>query len=476
MPLTLTVLSYKGLPPPAALSARFDGEGGSIGRSPDNGLSLPDAEKFISRKHAEIVFERGVYRLADTSTAGTYLAREDRLLQHESVELADGDRLKIGEYELLVSLQPEEAGAQAYPPAFGEAGRGEFPQSPFALDEQYFEPIAIPPLETGSVPAPPVSPTSPFESSFLDQADSSPFRESFTPPGLESPAPAELPDFDLEDLLKDFEEAPLAQAPPVWEARPDVPPAPFPPLAEESEPAPPAAVPELRSAPFSIPTPGRVPAEAPALRQESVPPPAATAEAGPSGGDAELFRRFLQGAGIADTAFMADEDQGAAMETVGQLFRDLVAGMMVVLRARSELKSQFRVAVTTIRPVNNNPLKFTVNVEEAVKTLVARNRPGFIDSAEAVREGYDDIMNHQLAMTAGIQASLTEIVKRFDPQRYEKSYEEGIVFQKKAKCWDAYCKAYPEEVAQALENFFGDEFAEVYEQQMRILRSPQNKN
>jgi predicted component of type VI protein secretion system len=78
-------------------------------------------------------------------------------------------------------------------------------------------------------------------------------------------------------------------------------------------------------------------------------------------------------------------------------------------------------------------------------------------------------MKHQLAMTAGIQAALTALLREFDPDRYERQFEEGIVFQKKAKCWDAYVKAYSRLTAEALENFFGDDFAEAYERQVRAL-------
>jgi type VI secretion system FHA domain protein len=195
-----------------------------------------------------------------------------------------------------------------------------------------------------------------------------------------------------------------------------------------------------------------------------------------SAADRELFASFLAGAGIAPAAgWVKDEDMAAVMNTVGVLLRSFVEGMMTVMRARAELKSQFRVSVTTMRPVDNNPLKFTPNVDDALKIMLARNHPGFSDPVEAVRGGFADLMNHQMAMTAGIQASLAAALRRFDPQGFEKLYEDAIVFQKKAKCWDAYGKAYPELVNEILENFFGEEFGEVYERQMRILQSARSR-
>ena len=63
-------------------------------------------------------------------------------------------------------------------------------------------------------------------------------------------------------------------------------------------------------------------------------------------------------------------------------------------------------------------------------------------STVAIEEAFNDLMNHQLAMQAGIQASLTDLLKTFDPKIIEKQFEQGIVLQKKAKCWDRYEETY----------------------------------
>ena len=78
-------------------------------------------------------------------------------------------------------------------------------------------------------------------------------------------------------------------------------------------------------------------------------------------------------------------------------------------------------------------------------------------------------MNHQLAMQAGIQASLTDLLKSFDPRVIEKQFEQGIVLQKKAKCWEKFEETYLNTVEDAVENFYGDEFVKAYEQQIKKL-------
>jgi predicted component of type VI protein secretion system len=73
-------------------------------------------------------------------------------------------------------------------------------------------------------------------------------------------------------------------------------------------------------------------------------------------------------------------------------------------------------------------------------------------------------------MTAGIQASLTDILKRFEPQSFEQHTQKGFLSNKKAECWEAYCRAYPKLAEYAQENLFGEEFADAYEAQIAALR------
>ena len=120
MALMLEVINYKGTPPFSPLCARFDKSGGSVGRSVDNNLPLPDEDRIISRRHGNIRYENGSFVYTDASTGGTLLCNKNRLLKKdESVILADGDHLKIGEYELLVRIEAED---QPFPGLFSGLG------------------------------------------------------------------------------------------------------------------------------------------------------------------------------------------------------------------------------------------------------------------------------------------------------------------------------------------------------------------
>lgn len=517
MALILKVISYRSLPPVQEITARFDMQGGSIGRAPDNNLVLPDPEKFISRLHAAIVYKNDQYFIEDSSTGGTYLELKGLLLQQSQMPLTNGERLRIGEYTLEATIVDNAAAPFGFTPV-------EEPVRPFDwADSGMLDAL-------GSKSDQPASPPD-FFSSFIDQPESSVFHQSFTPPQISStPQVPELDDLDFGDLLSGLDSLPNANK----HQQPELPTLPDDFFADDfnkiDTPAEPEVAShldalfgdnEIQSAPqepvdlfaqstpfaeaisspfdFSSPVlepntlapgdearsnvlnsfapppievkkplpvndivPSTVAAEIAPAKLQPEPAIAATT-------DSELLRQFLAGAGINDPGFLPAEQWPMLMKTSGELLRSMVEGLMLVLRARAELKSQFRVSVTTMRSIDNNPLKFTPNVDDAMKLMLAPTNPGFLPPKDAVNGGFSDIMNHQMAMTAGIQAALGEILHSFDPELIEKSQGEGLLFQKKAKCWEVYANKYPQLKAAAQEDFFGDAFAEAYEKQMLLL-------
>ncbi len=570
MALILEVTSFKGVQPASSLSARFDENGGTIGRAFDNHLVLADDDKIISRRHGAIRHENGVYVFCDTSTGGTLLCNEKRLLENgDCVTLAAGDRLKIGEYELRTLFEAE---VQPFSGLFSEMGASQAfgvhaAGSPFDT--------GMPPLfdDRGSPAA--FAQQSPLShglnDSFINQPDVSPFQESFTLPEIQSISQ----DLPFDAVLRETPSLPQAASakaddfefPDDWfgdlgrEASGDTPHSPSsttanptlrvmstsmdegvatpPPsaigLAGSSslelnagmEPIAPSEAVQGKAVtdPFSacqnlsephtdevkptlvgltefnaadgggeagsivetpapvpaidIPKPGRsapasrlansissMPAEPvqPVVQARPVPPPAEIV------GGADLFQAFLGGVGLAEFPALSAQEQMQAMKSLGEVYRDMIEGIMKVLRARTEEKREIRTDITVIRKEKNNPLKFIPTAEDAMKVMISGKFAGYIDATVAVREGFSDIMKHQMAMRAGMQAAVGEVLRRFEPSGFEKRFEEGIVFQKKAKCWDAYNKAYPKLLAEAMENLFGDTFVKAYEEQMRILR------
>ena len=450
------------------MTAVYDQHGGQIGRNAANSLVLEDADKIVSGRHAEIMYQNGQYFIKDTSSNGTLLQNAGQHLNNAQAVLQNNEILRIGEYEVLVEIASEAFHANelnaAFIPEFPElpgsaiGGGAHFvSQSPFG--EQ--EPLGEQPLFAGQSPFGSPSP-------FMDQ---SPLHDSFSLPNVM--APPEQPK-DIADFLKGLESLSVLDNPVKIADSGAIAPLPGDPFAKAAQP------------PFVMQDPGAFLAQPSAVAQDfRMPQPASnTRPAGPAftsatpaspplknalQANAELIQHFLQGAGIKDSSFLQPDQATELMKSLGDLFRIMVEGLMDVLRARAEMKSEFRVAVTTIRSLDNNPLKFNPDVESVLKLLMAPNNPAYINPKDAVSEAFKDIKYHQIAVTAGIQASLAEILHRFDPEVFEKVYEEGVVFQKKAKCWDLYCDKYPELRTLAQEDFFGEEFANAYERQMRLF-------
>ena len=59
----------------------------------------------VSGHHFEVQFHSGKYWLIDTSTNGVFVNdADDPASDTGRVELSDGDRLRVGDYDILVSL------------------------------------------------------------------------------------------------------------------------------------------------------------------------------------------------------------------------------------------------------------------------------------------------------------------------------------------------------------------------------------
>ena len=83
----------------------FGVSGGSIGRSSENDWVLPDDMRYVSGRHARIIYHNGRYVLQDTSSNGVYVNDGDRPLGNQNPhELKSGDILRIGEYHVQVQI------------------------------------------------------------------------------------------------------------------------------------------------------------------------------------------------------------------------------------------------------------------------------------------------------------------------------------------------------------------------------------
>jgi type VI secretion system FHA domain protein len=539
MNLTLKVLSFKNQPVTEIRPVFIDNTGGSIGRSDDNTLVLPDAEKFVSRHHAVISFKNGCYYLTDNSLGGIYINSQEAPLKNATERLDNGMILRVGEYELAVAISDEHE-TEGFPFCTEKPTRKDFlfaggaqeaSDFPFANEVEIAAPQVVFPVDEpfcvsentgvnllmadGSIPSheelvqtnvneqvvkfesglrvnhsplidsyiSPVTTETPKEFSFEDE---------FSGTAGETKSPALPVQPNGEPVVDDFEA--------LFGVKISNKAAEFAPVSANSEINTPSIndnyeigelITEVDCNKLAIEQTDsfQKPVTAPKLvvtdieidnneansKSANVLATKTVFEKTPSApADSAFFNAFLQG-----VAVECDEiDEGQQTETlhrVGQMFRKLIDGTVAVLRSRAEFKSLCRVNMTVIRASNNNPLKFTVSTDDVLRQLIENKTDGFLSSTSAIEESFDDIMNHQLAMQAGIQASLTDLLKSFDPKAIERQFEQGIVLQKKAKCWDRYEETYRNTVEDAVENFFGEAFVKAYEKQMSLLTNSRRK-
>ena len=133
--------------------------------------------------------------------------------------------------------------------------------------------------------------------------------------------------------------------------------------------------------------------------------------------------------------------------------------------------------VTTIQPVENNPLKFSANVDDALENMFIKQGNAYKKPVEAVREGFNGIAEHQVAILAGIRAAFKGVIERFDPvlldARFAKQNKGGLIpGSQKAKNWDLYQEYYNElagDIDNSFQYLFGDDFVQAYEDQLQKL-------
>ncbi len=194
--------------------------------------------------------------------------------------------------------------------------------------------------------------------------------------------------------------------------------------------------------------------------------------------DDELLSAFLTGAGI-PAQTIASGLSPELMYQAGRLLREATRGMLDLLLARAATKREVRAEMTIIVAQDNNPLKFSPNVEAALAALLAPRGHGFMPPLRAVRDAYEALSSHQQGFIAGMRAVLDVVLARFNPTNFERrltqpSMADSLMpMNRKAKLWDLFNELYGELAQQAAADFhtlFGQEFLRAYDAQIARLR------
>jgi type VI secretion system FHA domain protein len=189
------------------------------------------------------------------------------------------------------------------------------------------------------------------------------------------------------------------------------------------------------------------------------------------------MRAFLAGAGVPDLD-MQEAMSPELMNRIGQLLRTSTQGTLDLLLARALIKREVRAEVTMIVARENNPLKFSPNVDVALSHLLAPRGQGFMSPTAAMKDACDDLRAHQFGFMAGMRAALDGVLRRFDPAQLEqrltdKSFVDSMLpMNRKAKLWSLFAELYADINKEAQDDFhalFGKEFLRAYESQLDKL-------
>jgi type VI secretion system FHA domain protein len=209
----------------------------------------------------------------------------------------------------------------------------------------------------------------------------------------------------------------------------------------------------------------------------NVPAPPVSRAAPTPGEDAgsSALSQVLGGAGLHGVALTPELAQN-----FGQIFRVVVAGLMELLQARQRIKDEFGMRQTVFRPSDNNPLKFSANVDDALHNLLVKRNAAYLGPVDAFADAFEDLRNHQLAMLAGMRVAFEAMLSEFDADRLQEEFDRQIakvslpLVPAKLRYWDLYRDKRREllkDPEAAFDRLFGEEFSRAYEEQFRELKA-----
>ena len=401
MPLRLRVTSDSNALAPEARVREFAAVGGTIGRQGDNDWVLPDDHRYVSSRHAMIEHQSGAWYLVDTSRNGVYINDADMPVgKGHPQRLFDGDRLRIGAYEIAVDISESSEDEQH------DGMRDSIVRAQLVPEEESLELALV------------------SEDKMLGDVG---LQQHFMPNSA---------------LVQKLDSLP---------SRP-------------GKPATAAAV--------------KGPAPAVAAQPENPSTPV------PDAADQRALDRFIAAAGLKPEA-TAGVPAGDLMETSGKLLRLMVGGLMELLRERSHMKDTFRLPQTVMQAAQNNPLKFSPNIEEALRYLLNnRNEGSYLSAEEAVKAGFRDVRQHEQALVKAMLQAVEDYVERFDPDELKARFDKGmkrsglLAGTNKLKYWELYEESYHALTQRddgGPPQLFSEEFARAYSEEMDVARTARKR-
>ena len=435
MSLRLEIISRHRQSLGGSATKEFGPDGGTIGRSLNADWALPDAQRFLSSRHASIDFHSGSYYIVDTSTNGVFINDSaDPVGKGKPQRLFSGDVVRIGEYEMRVQIDVTESTVETL------------------YDHDHVDPVDA----RQRVEAP--DPTGhdligEFEMTGVgievlleeDEADTlTPLAYSFKTEELsleedQNPSAAQAaakPDNAAHSAPLEKRPAPAKPAAPAAQKKPSKP------QARK------AAKPARSSGPAS--TNSRQTATADRKPPTGKKQPGAT-DSGPRPSEGEetitrLITAFCDGAGVEPPIFR-DENAEAVFKRLGTAFATVLNGLSQSLRLRTLEKAELGQAETVVGQTADDPLRLASNPAESIFRLLAPEANESPDAIKALASAFDDLNAHQRAAQKVMPKVLSLYLEQLDPDELEEKFSGAsrnriMGAANKLKYWDLYRDIY----------------------------------
>lgn len=191
----------------------------------------------------------------------------------------------------------------------------------------------------------------------------------------------------------------------------------------------------------------------------------------------ELFAALYAGLGLPapDPAIRSAEH----VELIGALLRQCVTGTVELLAARTIARRELGASPTLIQTRRNNPLKFAHEPHVALAQLLMPPRRGFLPPVMAVREAFEDLRAHEVAVLAGMRAALASVLDRLSPATLELGltdkglWDNLLPLHRKARMWERYSERHADlarEIEDNVDAHFAGAFVQAYEAQLGRLQ------
>ena len=404
MELILNITSYHRLSPEIEATKTVT-DSLIFGRSETCEWHFPDPEKIISSKHGRVVKEGDSFYVYDTSTNGIFVNfGVSPLGQGNKQRLSDSDTITVGDFQIEVKLAGNENTADDFDNLSSIENLSKKPINSYQAPTKHFS-----------------EPEQYFNESIMDESMPAVSMTQAASNNIDNQIPENWD--ELAHLMNPEAMTVTQQAPAVRKSEPKQP------IKSKSSDDTPAF-----EAPIARPqTQKAAPQKQPTLIKS----------------DAALADAFLSGLGVKTELQNALNTPELWFE-MGQGLNLLLTELMESLRQRALVKNQLRLNQTMFQTQQNNPIKFSADIDDVIQNLFIRNSASFLSSQESIKESFVDTRRHEHALLAGADGVLKGMLEQVSPQHINQQINDNsnvlkiIPGQTESKCWKLYQNLYDE--------------------------------